>query len=145
MKWYQILIFAALTVTAASGQQPTGNYYCAGNQNDIFFNVCNGPNGCSDVFPTTLASGARDTLYQERAFNCCGFEGTYLAAYSSCGAFAELKDPAIRQRFFQLAEEVDLLLPDCNGIYIPAKTALDASPRREEVWWNRLRTNGQLL
>lgn len=132
--WQRLLIFSLLVVTSGAAQQPTGNYYCAGNQNEVFFNTCSGPNGCSDVYPITLASGDRGTLYQERAYNCCGLEGTYLAAYSSCGGFAETKNPAIRQGLIQLAKEVDLLLPDCNGVYMPAKIALDESPSRQEQW-----------
>src|SRR5215472_9892007 len=54
MKWYQILIFAALTVTAASGQQPTGNYYCAGNQNVYFSMFATAQMGALMCFPPPL-------------------------------------------------------------------------------------------
>jgi len=37
--------------------------------------------------------------------------------------FTEMRDPHVRSRLLELAEENDILVPTCSGAYVPARIA----------------------
>jgi hypothetical protein len=62
-------------------------------------------------------------------FTCCGKFSNYVQ-----GGFcliAEMKDQRARSRILALAEDNEILVPTCNGAYVPAKIAFKEGKRRD--------------
>jgi hypothetical protein len=52
---------------------------------------------------------------------CCG--RFPIDAPSDPCAFTKMRDPLVRSRILELAEENDILIPTCSGAYVPARIA----------------------
>jgi hypothetical protein len=61
---------------------------------------------------------------------CCGQYGNYTSG-SAC-LITKLRDPDTRSRILELAEGNQILVPTCDGAYVPAAIALrDRSKRKD--------------
>lgn len=61
--------------------------------------------------------------FEDLSIPCCGIPTDELTSLGNC-EISELKNPEVRSRTLELAKRVRLLIPTCQGIYVPAIAAL---------------------
>jgi tRNA G26 N,N-dimethylase Trm1 len=70
------------------------------------------------VYPTDCFTNVCTQLYQT-SVSCCGIYYTTYVAGGPCFV-AELRDPAVQKQILALNQQTDLLVPTCDGSYVPA-------------------------
>jgi hypothetical protein len=68
--------------------------------------ACDGSNECDMLIPIST---------------CCGKGGSYVVG-GIC-LITEMKDPHVRTRILELARDTEILIPTCNGAYVPVRIA----------------------
>jgi hypothetical protein len=138
-----VLAFALLPlVTAFSQASPTKESIGPPDTGCAYYpNPPNGPFTC----PQGLSCGQYWTLSYGQQCDDQNLESCYVLEPIGycCGKYratwpidpcmiTEMKDPHFRSRILEIAEENDVLVPTCNGAYLPARIALGQSREREK-------------
>jgi hypothetical protein len=138
-KW--LLPFIALSGLLASGQTRTNQHSVRPPGGDCTvldgtFGPIRCPNGssCGSYYTPQTQICNEDNedqcqILEPESF-CCGKYNIYIDPGDPCG-FAEMRDPRVRSRLLELAEDNEILVPTCRGAYLPATVALRG--RKEKV------------
>lgn len=125
---YLGLLGILLLVIALSGTLSAQNNICS-PEIEVYFDQCGNQFGCSDVFPQTfwtpcLRFGGPCYSFVSTSTNCCGIYQIYYD-YSPWGCFwTKLQDAKFESKLAQLNQTEEILVPSCNGAYIPFQTAV---------------------
>ncbi|SRR5581483_3878266 len=109
-----ILGIAVLCVLLTVGAEAN----TCGHADDVFYNDCNSCGGGSPDSPSV--SGHCCEWFPQ--MDCCGVWIEKVG--DGVCHIAELRSPETRAQVLLAAEQSDLLLPDCNGAFVPAEWLL---------------------
>ena len=78
---------------------------------------------CQDVYPlssiTPCEFDYECILWNSANYDCCGLNGTYWATEAGDCLFSLLKDKNAQSELIALARREEVLVPSCNGAYLP--------------------------
>jgi len=119
--WLSLLVFVALSAVFASAQ--SGDCELLVNENGPY--RC--PNGSScGVYYTPQFEGCVPgdpcVLFETKSF-CCGRYNILLDPADVC-LIGELRNPRVTSRILEFAKDNEILVPTCQGAYLPAEIAL---------------------
>jgi hypothetical protein len=91
--------------------------------------VCFNADGCVGIgsIPLLDSCNLDQSCYNWQSYNYdCGCDGAAVQGYIGVGycMMAELKGPKARSEILELARREDILVPSCQGIYLPAQFIL---------------------
>jgi hypothetical protein len=132
-KWLRLLAFVVLSGVFASGQAQRSVKSAVGNCTvlDGTFGPIRCPNGssCGTYYTAQTEDCNIDNEDQCNILDpetfCCGKYNIPLDPGDPCG-LAEMKDPHVRSRLLELAEDNEILVPTCRGAYLPVEIVLRA-------------------
>lgn len=112
----------------AQGYEPTGRSDC-GYSDEYFEFTCERDIGfqCVDTYYVSFYQPRGPVFFEERRSRCCGIVQyeSYWAPMGQCGwPYGKLSDTQMRDALASIAGSEDILLPNCEGVFLPAATVL---------------------
>jgi hypothetical protein len=120
-----ILVICLLVGTCSLGQVAN----CGDDSPSLSFGTC-ATSTCTDVFPIVKLNRclSSDNCYQYPRVSapCCGVVVRYYDIGSPTLCFiAKLKAPKVRSGLRELAQTQEILVPTCDGVFLPSNVILE--------------------